>query len=161
MRHLASVLPALSLAILASTGVAQPVTGSGCSYESCGVRLQTSFLSEHLVRGDSSVKVVKMGFTGGSVADYLSRVEAARVPARQFQTRRTRAAVLGIAAGIALGYAYGAFAREPNDDGDVETDGLIALGIALPTAIWSGIEGVRSRDAISRAIWEFNRSPVR
>ena len=162
MRRIASILPALGLAIMASTGVAQPVTGTSCPYESCAVRLQTGFWSEHLVRGDSAVKVVKMSFTGRSVADYLARVEAASVPARQFQTRRTRAAVLGIISGIALGYAYGAVSSSDDIfDEDPGADVYIALGVAIPTAIWGGVEAMRSRDAIARAIWEFNRSPVR
>ena len=162
MRHIASILPALSLAIMASTGIAQPVTGTGCSYESCGVRLQTGFWSEHLVRGDSAEKVLKMGFTGSNVADYLSRVESARAPARQFQTSRTRAAVVGIISASALGYAYGAISSTDDIfDDDPGTDAYIALGVALPTAIWSGVEATRSRNAIARAIWEFNRSPVR
>ena len=161
MRRSVSVLVTLALAVLASTGSAQPVTGESCPYERCGVRLQITFFNEHLVRGDSAEKVLKIGFSGRNVADYLSRVESARAPAKQFQASRTRAVVLGLISGLAAGYAYGSLAREGDTEGDIGTDGLIALGISLPTAIWAGVEAGRSRNAISRAIWEFNRSPVR
>jgi hypothetical protein len=161
MRHLVSVLPAIALALIASTGIAQPVTGASCPYESCGVRLQANFFGEHLVRGDSGEKVLKIGFTGSNVADYLSRVESARVPARQFQARRTRAAVLGIISGVALGYAYGAGMSDDGFGDDPGADVYIALGVSIPTAIWGAVEAARSRNAISRAIWEFNRAPVR
>ena len=161
MRRLTLMLSALSLAAFASTGVAQPVTGASCPYESCGVRLQVNFFGEHLVRGDSGEKVLKIGFTGSNVADYLSRVESARLPARQFQARRTRAAVLGIISGVAAGYAYGAAMSDDGFDDDPGADVYIALAVSLPTAIWGGVEAARSRNAISRAIWEFNRAPVR
>ena len=161
MPKLAFVLPALGLALVASTGLAQPVTGASCPYESCAVRLQTAFFGEHLLRGDSGEKVLKVNFTGGNVADYLSRVESARVPAQQFQARRTRAAVLGIISGIAAGYAYGALASDDGLEDDPGADVFAALAISIPTAIWGAVEATRSRNAVSRAIWEFNRSPVR
>jgi hypothetical protein len=161
MRHLASVLSAIALLTIASAAVAQPVSTAGCSYESCGVRLQTGFFSEHLVRGDSGAKVMKIGFTGGNVADYLSRVESARAPARQFQTSRTRAAVLGIISGVAAAFAYSSVSSDGGFDEDISTGALVAFGVAIPTAIWAGVETARSRNAISQAIWEFNRSPVR
>ena len=161
MRHLASVLPALGLTIMASTGLAQPVTGTSCPYESCAVRLQTAFFGEHLVRGDSGEKVLKVSFTGRNVADYLSRVESARVPARQFQERRTRSAVLGIVSGVAAGYVYAALSADDGLADDPGTDVFAAMVISIPTAIWGAVEATRSRNAVARAIWEFNRAPVR
>ena len=160
MRCRAPILLALLLATAWSTTRAQPVVSAPCPYSSCAVRLQTGFLNEYLVRGDTAEKVLKVNFTGSNVADYLARVESAAAPARQFRSSRVRAAVLGIIGGAALGYVSASVYESDSDD-SFETDDVVALAIGIPASIWGGIEAVRSRNAVSRAIWEFNQAPVR
>jgi hypothetical protein len=153
-------LPVVLLFTLGSTTAAQPTTGGVCPYQSCGVRTQVNFFNEYLVRGDSGERILKINFTGGNAADYLSRVASAAPAARQFRTSRTRAAVLGIIAAGAAGYAIAASSNGGWDGNEFETEEIIAFSIGLSTAIWGGIETARSRNAISRAIWEFNRAPL-
>ena len=161
MPRVALMLPAILLATLAPTTAAQPTTGAACPYQSCAVRNQMGVINEYLVRGDSGEKVVKINFTGSNATAYLSRVESAAPAARQFRTSRTRGAVLGIIGGVALAYATTAPWHNRNHQWESwDTDEIIAFSIGVPIAIWGGIETVRSRNAISRAIWEFNRAPV-
>ena len=159
MARVARMLPGVLLIIFATTTAAQPTTGGLCPYQSCAVRSQMGFFNEYLVRGDSGQKVVKINFTGSNAAAYLARVESAAPAARQFRSSRTRAAVIGIIGGVAVGYASGAASTDDWGNG-LETDAIIALSIGIPAMLWSGIEAVRSRNAMSRAIWEFNRAPV-
>jgi hypothetical protein len=161
MGRLVLILPLTLLASVASIGRSQPVTADACTYEQCAVRLQTGFFTEHLVRGDSGARAVRMSFTGRGVADYLSRVESAAVPAQQFQSRRTRGAVLGIISGAALFYMYESIANDDFGEDDFETGAIVGLTVGIPTAIWGAIETVRSRNALSEAIYRFNRAPVR
>ena len=108
MRRITRILPTVLLSALVSTTAAQPTIGAVCPYERCAVRTEVGFFNEYLVRGDSGERILKINFTGGNADDYLSRVASAAPAARQFRTSRTRAAVLGIIAAGAAGYAFAA-----------------------------------------------------
>jgi hypothetical protein len=153
------ILAAAGMAIIAPPMEAQPPTqGSVCPYEQCAVRTEIGLFSEYLVRGEGAEKVVRINFTGSNAAAYLGRVESAASAARRFQSSRTRGAVLGMIGGAALGYASAAIGLR--EEARIETAEVIALSVGLPAAIWGGIETMRSRNALSRAIMQFNRSPV-
>ncbi len=150
------------LATGATSAVAQVGQTSDCPYVTCAVRLTSGFFGERLVRGETSEEVLKIGFTGGNAADFLARVEAAAGPAREFRTRRTRAAVLAMVGAAAAGYffgsAYGTSGSSIAED-PTSTEYAVLFG-GLAVGIWGGVEAMRSRNSLSRAIWEFNRAPV-
>ena len=164
MSPAASVFTLAAVLLSASLASAQaPAEGAPCSYELCAVRYTSGFSGEHLLRGASSERALKIGFTGANAVDFLSRVESAAAPARSFRTRRVRAGLFGAVSALALGYFYGAVVGRAEGGGtESPTTGEFAVLIGgFGTAIVSGIEANRSRNDLSRAIWEFNRAPVR
>ncbi len=157
-----ALLTVVLLAAGATPSVAQVVQTSPCPYVTCAVRHTTGFFGERIVRGETSDEVLKINFTGSNAADFLGRVESAAGPARDFRTRRTRAAVLGILGGIAAGYFF--VEAYDTGNGGVEADpgsaAYAALLGGLVVGVWGGIEATRSRNSLSHAIWEFNRAPI-
>ena len=157
-----TLLAIVLLATGAMPSSAQVMQTGPCQYVTCAVRHTMGFSGERLVRGETSAEVVKINFTGSNAADFLARVESAAGPARDFRVRRTRAAVLGIVGGIAAGYViargYGSSDRSFETDLTSADYAVLAGGVVV--GIWSGVEAMRSRNSLSRAIWEFNRAPV-
>jgi hypothetical protein len=158
MSRIAALLAPLLLALPITPLTAQEPAGSTCAYEVCAVRHTSSFFGERLVRGSSSEQVLKIGFTGGNAADFLSRVPGAERPARDFKARRTRSAILGLLGAVAAGYVA---SKAWDNDADITSSDETILWAGIGVGILSGIEGWRARDALSRAVWEFNRAPVR
>ena len=160
--HVVTLLAIVLLAAGATSSAAQAVEPSPCPYVSCAVRHTVGFSGERLVRGEGSTALMKINFSGSNAADFLARVESAAGPARDFRARRTRASMLGIVAGAATGYF---FARGyGSGDGSIEAnltsaDYAVLVG-GIAASIWGGIEATRSRNSLSRAIWEFNRAPL-
>ena len=139
---------------------AQMVQTAPCAYETCAVRHTIGFFGERLVRGASSDEVLKINFSGSNAADFLGRVESAAGPAKDFRTRRTRSAVLGLLAGAAAGYfALRAYEGRSVSDQSSTTDALVLVG-GISVSLVAAVEASRSRNSLSRAIWEFNRAPV-
>lgn len=149
-------------AVLPARARAQVVDTSPCPYVTCAVRLTVGFTGERLVRGEASDEVLKINFTGSNAADFLGRVESAAGPAKDFRTRRARAAVLGIIGGAAA--AWFLIRAYESDDSTFETyptsTDYAILFAGTGVSIWAAIEATRSRNALSRAVWEFNRAPV-
>ena len=161
--RLASTLLAFSaFTAAAAPAAAQVVNTSPCAYATCAVRLTVGFTGERLVRGETSDEILKIDFRGGNAADFLGRVESAARPANDFRTRRLRAALLGAVSGAAMGY----FVARSYRSGDAASDAYptsadyAALFVGVGAGAWGGIEAIRSRNSLSRAIWEFNRAPV-
>ena len=156
-----------SLAIVLTAGLSAPsaaqvVETTPCQYVTCAVRVTAGFTGERLVRGETSEEVLKINFTGSNAANFLSRVESAAAPAREFRTRRVRASVLGAIG--ALGAAYFVARAYQADDRDyvadpTSSDYAVLLG-GFVASLWGAVEIARSNNALSRAVWEFNRAPL-
>lgn len=149
-------------AVLPAPARAQVVETSPCPYVTCAVRLTVGFTGERLVRGEASDEVLKINFTGSNAADFLGRVASAAGPVKDFQARRTRAAVLGIIGGAAA--AWFLVRAYESDDSTFETyptstDYAVMFG-GVAVSLWGAVEATRSRNALSQAVWEFNRAPV-
>lgn len=151
----------VAMLLLPATTSAQVAASAPCPYESCAVRTTTGFFGEQLVRGAASEKILKIDFMGGNAAEFLSRVESAAAPARRFRSRRSRSAILGLASAAAAIYATVLTVDHLDSGGYATSTDYAVLYTSLAVGIWSGIEGVRSRNALSQAIWQFNRAPVR
>lgn len=158
-RIAATALVAMLLTPAATS--AQVAASATCPYESCAVRTTAGFFGEQLVRGAASEKILKIDFTGGNAAEFLSRVESAASPARSFRSRRSRSAILGLASAAAAIYATVLIWDDVDSFVGPTSTEYAVLYTSFAVGIWSGIEGVRSRNALSQAIWEFNRAPVR
>ncbi len=151
----------VALLLLPATTSAQVAAGATCPYESCAVRIKIGLFGEQLVRGASSEKILKIDFTGSNAAEFLSRVESAASPARSFRSRRSRSAILGLVSTAAAIYATVLIWEDVDAGPNTSSTEYALLYTSFAVGIWSGIEGVRSRNALSQAIWEFNRAPVR
>ena len=152
----------ITLAGLPAPAATQVAETSACQYVTCAVRLTTGFGGQRLVRGENSDEVLKINFTGSNAADFLSRVPGAAVPAREFRTRRTRASVFAIFGAVAAGYFF--LRAYPSDDSTFDAD-LTSLDYAVlisgfAASLLGAVETTRSTNALSRAVWEFNRAPV-
>ncbi len=158
-----AVLLAVAVLGAPSLASAQPTIAPACSYENCAVRHTANFWGERIVRGAGPQQVMKINFTGSNAMNFLARVESAAAPARSYRAKRTRAAILGVISAGASGWLV-AKAFRPEDTGsetDITSADLTVLWVGIGTGIVSGIEAVRSRNDLSRAIWEFNRAPIR
>ena len=156
----AVLLTLMLIATVSAPSRAQAPQSGPCSYETCAVRHTIGFFGERLVRGAASEEVLKINFSGSNAADYLSRVESAAGPASDFRTRRTRATVLGIIGGITAGVVAATMIARGVSEEDPSSAEYAALWGAVGLGIYSGLEASRSRNSLSRAIWEFNRAPV-
>ena len=159
MSRIAAMLAIALLGITASTATAQPTTAPTCPYESCAVRLTTGFWGQRIVRGAQGEDAIRISMSGSNAVTFLSRVESAAEPARAFRRKRTWSAILGIISGGTVGYYAVRTVNDVNYGSSGADQALLWVG--LGTGIWSSIEGARSLNDLSRAIWEFNRAPVR
>lgn len=148
----------LALAMLAAaplTATAQSATRapSGCTYETCALRVEQRFWTpSRLVRGRDGVEVGKLGGFGGGVDSLLAGPDTAAMYARRYvkAARTSNAlALLGTAAVVAMFIHM--------DDGH-DPDGTdIALGV---TGVAFGIAAIPIRlhatQSLSRSVWFYN-----
>lgn len=96
----------VAVALLVGTAVparAQNVpTPSGCTYQTCGLRVEPRFFGMSLVRGSGGERVAKIGGFGGGVGVLLAGPDSAASHARSYVRANRTASTLILAA--VLGY---------------------------------------------------------
>ena len=150
----------VGIALLSILGAAAPATvvaqDSTCTYDRCALAFHRSFWSRHLVRGDSGLRVARIGFSAPTLAEFANRQDSVGIYIRQFRARHTSGnwiAVLGVltaTAGQLVVYQSRA---------DGVGSGIVLLGLGM---VWVGGDRVRrGENALQRAIWLYNRTLVR
>ena len=147
----------IALGLVALLGALAPcplaAQDSTCSYNRCALALHRSFWSEYVVRGDSAVRVARIGFRAPSLADFAAREDSAGIYFREFRAEHTSGNWL-----LLLG-ALTAVAGEvvvSQSDQDVLGTGLVVAGLGV--MIGGGERARRGRNALQRAIWFYNRT---
>ncbi len=126
---------------------------SACPYDQCALALHRSFWSQYLVRGDSAVRVARIGFRAPTLAEFAAREDSAGVFVRRFRTYHTSGnwlmllGALTAAAGELVVYQ----SRE-----DVLGSGIMLAGLGV--MITGGERTRRGHNALQRAIWFYNRT---
>ncbi len=144
------------IALLALAPLMLRAQDSTCSYDRCALALHRSFLARHLVRGDSAVRVARIGFRAPALADFVARQDSAGLFIRQFRSDHTSGDWL-LLVGMLTAVAGQFVVYESRQDA-VGT-GVAITGFALMVI---GGERVRRGDnALQRAIWHYNRTLTR
>ena len=141
------------LALMAGAPSRLPAQDSPCSYDRCALALHRSFLARHLVRGDSAVRVARIGFRAPALADYVARQDSAGLFVRQFRRDHTSGNWL-LLVGMLTAVAGQLVVYESRED-------VIGTGVAITgfTIMVVGGQRVRRGDnALQRAIWHYNRT---
>ena len=146
-------LVALLLTASPSTLRAQ---ASACTYDRCALALHRGFWGRYLVRGDSAVRVARIGFRAPTLAEFAERQDSVGVYIRQFRAGHTSGnwfLVLGT-----LTAAVGQILVQESRQDAVGT-GVLAIGLGV---LIVGAERRRHSDnALQRAIWFYNGTLTR
>jgi hypothetical protein len=132
-----------------STARAQATPDSACSYTRCALRVDYGFWSTRLVRGNTGERVSRLTWFGGGVGVLLDGSDSTAYYARQYQSRRQAADIIGLL-GAALVIAGWAAGDELDDPGAYTLAGLTLGLVSMPFQI-----GLRR--SIDRSIWWYNR----
>ncbi|MBI2074165.1 MAG: hypothetical protein HYW06_10815 [Gemmatimonadetes bacterium] len=145
----------LGVIALLGTVVRSPLAAqdSTCSYDKCALALHRSFWSQYLVRGDSAIRVARIGFRAPTLAEFAAREDSAGVYVQRFRAHHTSGnwlllvGALTAAAGELVVYQ----SRE-----DVLGSGIMVVGLGV--MITGGERARRGNNALQRAIWFYNRT---
>ncbi|HWP38282.1 MAG TPA: hypothetical protein VNL18_12095 [Gemmatimonadales bacterium] len=152
---LRTTLCSLGILILLGAVARRPLAAqdSTCSYDRCALALHRTFWSQYLVRGDSAVRVARIGFRAPNLAEFAAREDSAGTYIRRFQSYHTSGNWLSLlgsltaAAGQILVY-------ESREDAVGSVMMLVGVGVMI-----TGTErSRRGRNALQRAIWYYNRT---
>ena len=126
---------------------------STCSYDDCALALHRSFWSQYLVRGDSAVRVARIGFRAPTLAEFAAREDSAGVYVRRFRAYHTSGSWLMLVGALAA--AAGELVIYESRE-DVLGSGMVLVGLGV--MITGGERSPRGSNALQRAIWFYNRS---
>jgi hypothetical protein len=126
-----------------------------CTYATCALRVERSFLSDYLVRGATGEKVGgNLGGFGGGMEPLLAGPDSAAAHAREY-TRNMRTSgtlgVLGVLSYIVLFVRTDNF-RDTDNDGVAIGAAIASVGFAISTIPFS----LRAHRELSRAVWWYN-----
>jgi hypothetical protein len=152
-------LATLAFAPLAAHAQSAARTPSGCTYETCALRVEPRFFSApRLLRGRDGVEVGKLGAFGGGVDSLLAGPDSAASYARRYVSAARTTNVLALLSGAAY---IALLVHSDNFRNDVDnTDiaiGITGLGLAIAATPFH----LRAGRSLSRAIWFYNAALAR
>lgn len=152
--RLVCCLAALVAASVPAT--AQPVAPEACAYDVCALRVEPGFFGFRLLRGVSNEPVGHLGLFGSDLSEAVGTSERALEHARVYEDARGTGllAVLGGGALIILSAPGG-----PLGDSEGTRTAALIGGAAL-SVVGARLQ-IRSQQALSRAVWEYNRDLAR
>lgn len=149
------LLPALP------TGAAlaqEPVRAAPCTYDSCALRVEDTWLSRRLVVGPEGRTVARLGLGGPSLANIVQRSDSAVVHARRYERAQTTGAVLTLVGTIG---SLASFIAAAPRDASADRDVLVAVNIGslVVGLVGQGFQ-IRARRELARSLWWYNRAVV-
>jgi hypothetical protein len=122
-----------------------------CTYDACALRIQAPSLTtaRKLVRGSESVDVVPLGLLQPAVAPFVQLSDSAFVHATSYDELSDRGAIISLA-GTAMTIIAPIVMR-----GTMQKIAFTGVGIGI--SVIGGMISNRADDALSRAIWHYNR----
>ena len=147
---LASLVAPISMS--AQVGAVRAPTG--CTYESCAVRIEPGgfFSGPKLLRGRAGERIGSLGMFGGGVDSLLAGPDSAAAYARRYVSNIRPASTLGLLGTLAF------IVASVRSDGYRDTDGtttaiaLTGAGLAIVAAPFA----MRASRSLSRAVWYYN-----
>jgi hypothetical protein len=161
MRATTLLLTAAFAAALAQTAASQGVrdaaTGypAGCTYQTCALRLEPSFLTgERVVRGASGEAVGgRAGMFGRGVHPLLTGPDSAARYARDYVRATDWANILGIPGAVALTYGL----IQSRNGGEGARDAAAVTAVVGAAFVVASIPfAFNARRSLSRSIWWYN-----
>lgn len=126
---------------------------SGCTYDTCALRVEPAFFSApKVVRGRAGEEVGRLGMFGGGVEPLLAGPDSASAYARRYVSNIRSASTFGLLGTVA--FVVASIRSDGFRDTD-DTDAAIALtgaGLAIVSIPFS----VRASRSLSRAVWWYN-----
>lgn len=157
----------LSVAFLMVVAGAHPLAAQGptvvaaqsalgrCTYETCAIRLDRSFVGGRRINSGLEGVSVPMGFVGGGLVRAVDAVPRALDEASRGRRNAIKATVVGVIAGLALAYSLEGARGDPLLWNDAQVfGGILAAGAATVVTVQQSIYAERH---FSRAIWLYNR----
>jgi hypothetical protein len=135
-------------------------TPASCTYDTCALRVDASFFSDaRLIRGLDGTPV-NLGFRGRPLIDAMASVPDAQQLAMKFSSHRTRSGTIGfLTTLVSTGLAVAWYDRTRDSKREWSDPLLLgSIGASAVGGIWAGVEGARAKQALSRAVWIYNRS---
>lgn len=144
------VLPLIFALVAVSPAFAQETPADSFrTYDTCALRVESSFLSTRIVRGTEGVPVSGLGLFGSNLSEVVGSSERALEHARIYDRTRTPAVLMALGAGLLLG--LGAATAQDDAVSDGVSLGMTLGGIGL--TVVSIQLSTRSQRAFSRALW--------
>jgi hypothetical protein len=152
-------LAALALAPLAADAQAAARSPSGCTYETCALRVEPRFFSAPLLlRGREGVVVGKLGGFGGGVDSLLAGPDSAAAHARRYVREVRTANTLSLLSAV----AFVVVATRTDWFRDNASDGDVAIGVTGTVLALASIPfHLRAEQNLSRAVWFYNAALAR
>ena len=132
---------------------------SGCTYETCALRVEPRFFSgPRLLRGREGVEVGTLGAFGGGADTLLAGPESAAAHARRYVSAVRTANSLSLLSAV----AFVVVATRTDWFRDNARDGDVAIGIT-GTVLGLCVDPLRLRaeQNLSRAVWFYNAALAR
>lgn len=146
---MAFVAPA---SLVAQTGPAR-TPPAGCTYQTCALRIEPSFLSApQLLKGNPGVPVGHLGFFGGDVDTLLAGPDSAAMYTRRYLTDTRRSSTLGLLGTAAFIVALATSDNGHDPDAVTTTAAVASVGFAIATIPFA----LRAARSMSRAVWFYN-----
>jgi hypothetical protein len=124
-----------------------------CTYNQCALALHRSFWSRHLVRGDSAIRVARIGFRAPALDEFAAREDSAGVYVRRFQADHTSGNWL-----MLLGALTAAAGELVVLESRHDVVGSAVMPVGVGVFFTGGQRARRGDNALHRAIWFYNRS---
>jgi hypothetical protein len=161
-RTLAARITAIAFALVLAPALApgaasaQSATraSSGCTYDTCALRVEPRFWTPNvLVRGHDGVVIGRLGAFGGGVDSLLAGPDSAAAYARQYVTAARTSNTLALLGGVAYVALLMHSDNLSNDlDGTDYALGLSGLGLVIAAVPFE----LRAGRSLARAIWFYN-----
>lgn len=147
-----SVIALIVVGLSATSAEAQ---GSGCTYDTCALRLRTRFLSSpSIVQGHEGRRVAKIGMFGSRVDVLAGGSDSVRTHYEAFRHHQNSGGALTLISALAGGVA-GALAGHNYEAN--KTAVWSAVGVGLVFTIWGEAHLASGNDHLQQSIWFYNR----
>lgn len=122
-----------------------------CTYDACALRIQAPTLTSarKLVRGAESTEVVQLGLLQPAIAPFVQLSDSAVVHASSYDELSDRGAIISLA-GTAITIIAPIVMR-----GTMQKIAFTGVGIGV--SVIGGAISNRAEEALSRAMWHYNR----
>jgi hypothetical protein len=150
---LALLLAALITTVAVGAAGAQQVPDN-CTYDTCALRVRAPTFStpRAIVRGLDNTEVAQLGLMQPAIAPFVQLSDSALVHARVYDVLNDRGSIITIV-GTVLSIGAPIVFRETG-----QKIGFAVAGIAI--TVYGGVVTNQAQEALSRALWWYNRELV-